>query len=138
VAQAPNELKLHRHSRELEVTFPDGARYRLPCELLRVYSPSAEVRGHGSGERRLISGKKYVNIEQIELVGNYAIRIVFDDGHETGIYGWDYLRELGEKRESYWQRYQNELTTVNASRLPSIPLGHWQPPATDDSNEQAP
>jgi DUF971 family protein len=135
VAQAPNELRLHRQSRELEVTFPDGVRYRLPCELLRVYSPSAEVRGHGSGERRLITGKKYVNIEQIELVGNYAVRIVFDDGHETGIYGWDYLRELGEQRESYWQRYQNELTATNASRLPSIPLGHWQPSAAKSSHD---
>ena len=74
-----------------------------------------------------MTGKKYVNIEQIELVGNYAIRIVFDDGHDTGIYAWEYLRELGEKRESFWQRYLEELKVANASRLPSIPLGHWQP-----------
>jgi DUF971 family protein len=139
VAQAPNELKLHRHSRELEVAFPDGARFHLPCELLRVFSPSADVRGHAASERKLMTGKKYVNIEQIELVGNYAIRIVFDDGHDTGIYAWDYLRELGEQREQYWQRYTDELTAANASRLPSIPLGHWQPgsPSTDQSKKRA-
>jgi len=132
VTHAPTELKLHRQSRELEVAFPDGLRVSLPCELLRVYSPSAEVRGHGTGQRRLMTGKKYVNIQQLELVGNYALRIVFDDGHDTGIYAWDYLRELGEQRESYWQRYMTELAAANASRLPSIPLGHWQPePVTD-------
>jgi len=101
VTQAPTELKLHRQSRELEVGFPDGARFMLPCELLRVFSPSAEVRGHGAGERKLMTGKKYVNIEQIDLVGNYAIRIAFDDGHDTGIYAWDYLRELGEHLSDY-------------------------------------
>jgi DUF971 family protein len=127
VTAAPTELKLHRQSRELEVAFPDGAHYHLACELLRVFSPSAEVRGHGPSERRLMTGKKYVNIEQIELVGNYAIRIVFDDGHDTGIYAWDYLRELGEQRESFWQRYMDELKVANASRLPAIPVGHWQP-----------
>jgi DUF971 family protein len=127
VTQAPTDLKLRRQSRELEVGFPDGSHFALPCELLRVFSPSAEVRGHGPGERRLMTGKKYVNIERIELVGNYAIRIVFDDGHDTGIYAWEYLRELGEQRESFWQRYLEELKVANASRLPSIPLGHWQP-----------
>jgi DUF971 family protein len=109
------------------VGFPDGARFMLPCELLRVFSPSAEVRGHGAGERKLMTGKKYVNIEQIDLVGNYAIRIAFDDGHDTGIYAWDYLRELGEQREAYWQRYLDELSIANASRLPTVPIGHWQP-----------
>jgi DUF971 family protein len=109
------------------VGFPDGARFRLPCELLRVYSPSAEVRGHGAGDRKLMTGKKYVNIQQIDLVGNYAIRIVFDDGHDTGIYAWDYLRELGEQRDAYWQRYLEELKVANSSRLPNIPIGHWQP-----------
>jgi DUF971 family protein len=127
VTRPPTELKLHRQSRELEVGFPDGSHFRLPCELLRVFSPSAEVRGHGAGERKLMTGKKYVNIEQIELVGNYAIRITFDDGHDTGIYAWDYLRELGEQREQYWHRYLDELKVANASRLPNIPIGHWQP-----------
>ena len=127
VTQAPSELKLHRQSRELEVGFPDGTHYRLPCELLRVYSPSAEVRGHGAGERKLMTGKKYVNIEQIELVGNYAIRIVFDDGHDTGIYAWEYLRDLGTNRDDYWRRYLEDLKVANSSRLPNIPLGHWQP-----------
>ena len=127
VTAAPTELKLHRQSRELEVGFPDGTHFRLPCELLRVYSPSAEVRGHGAGERKLMTGKKYVNIEQIDLVGNYAVRIAFDDGHDTGIYAWDYLRELGEQLDQYWQRYLEDLKVANASRLPAIPIGHWQP-----------
>ena len=127
VTQAPSELKLHRQSRELEVGFADGTRFRLPCELLRVYSPSAEVRGHGAGERKLMTGKKYVNIEQIDLVGNYAIRIVFDDGHDTGIYAWDYLRDLGTNRDDYWHRYLEDLKVANSSRLPNVPIGHWQP-----------
>ena len=139
MTQAPTELKLHRQSRELEVAFPDGLRVRLPCELLRVFSPSAEVRGHGAGQRRLTTGKKYVNIEQLELVGNYALRIGFDDGHDTGIYAWDYLHELGEQCESYWQRYMNELAAANASRLPSIPLGHWEPePAAAPARSKSP
>ncbi len=74
-----------------------------------------------------MTGKKYVNIQQIDLVGNYAIRIAFDDGHDTGIYAWEYLRELGEQRDNYWQRYLEELKIANSSRLPNIPIGHWQP-----------
>ena len=114
--QAPSEVKLHRQSRELEVGFPDGARFRLPCELLRVYSPSAEVRGHGAGDRKLMTGKKYVNIQQIDLVGNYAIRIVFDDGHDTGIYAWDYLRELGEQAGEKMRAYEAALAEKGLSR----------------------
>ena len=121
MTQAPTELKLHRQSRELEVGFPDGVRFMLPCELLRVFSPSAEVRGHGAGERKLMTGKKYVNIEQIDLVGNYAIRIAFDDGHDTGIYAWEYLRELGEQRETYWQRYLDELSVANCEPVAQHP-----------------
>lgn len=127
---APTEIRLHRRSRELAVTFRNGASYRIPCELLRIYSPSAEVRGHGADERKLVTGKKYVNIEAIERIGNYAIRIVFDDGHDTGIYAWEYLRDMGEKQDEQWQKYITELKLANASRLPNIPLGkvsQWQP-----------
>jgi DUF971 family protein len=128
---APSDIKLHRRSRELEVQFRNGANYRLPCELLRIFSPSAEVRGHGADDRKLVTGKKYVNIETIERVGNYAIRIVFDDGHDTGIYSWDYLVELGDRQADFWQQYLTELKIANASRLPNIPLGQalgqWRP-----------
>jgi DUF971 family protein len=127
MAQPPKAVKLHRKSRELELTYEDGASYRLPCELLRVYSPSAEVRGHGPGERKLQTGKKQVAITAIERIGNYAIRLTFDDGHDTGIYAWDYLRDLGENQAKYWQQYLTELKEANASRLPSIPVGQWRP-----------
>ena len=123
----PKDVKLHRKSRELELAYEDGVSYRLPCELLRVYSPSAEVRGHGPGERKLQTGKKQVAITSIELIGNYAIRLTFDDGHDTGIYAWDYLRDLGENQSKYWQQYLTELKEANASRLPSIPVGQWRP-----------
>lgn len=113
------------------MTFPNGLNLRIPYELLRIFSPSAEVRGHGPEERKLVTGKKYVNIESLDRIGNYAIRIVFDDGHDTGIYSWDYLRELGEQQAEYWQKYLTELKVANASRLPNIPLGvavgQWQP-----------
>jgi len=127
MAQPPTHVKLHRKSRELELRYEDGKVYRLPCELLRVYSPSAEVRGHGPGERRLQTGKKQVTISAIEPVGNYAIRLTFDDGHDTGIYAWDYLKDLAVNQTRYWQDYLKELKTANASRLPAIPVGQWRP-----------
>ena len=99
----------------------------LPAELLRVYSPSAEVRGHSESERVLQTGKKHVGITAIEPVGNYAIRIVFDDGHDTGIYSWAFLADLAQNQESFWQRYLGELEEKNASRLPAIPVGSWTP-----------
>lgn len=114
----PTEIKLHRASRLLEVAFDDGARYELPCELLRVYSPSAEVKGHGPGQRVLVVGKSQVNITGIEPVGNYAVLLRFDDGHQTGIYSWETLRDLGEHRERYWQQYLAELAAAGASREP--------------------
>ena len=92
-----------------------------------MYSPSAEVRGHSESERVLQTGKKHVGITAIEPVGNYAIRIVFDDGHDTGIYSWAFLRDLSDNQESYWQRYLDELDEKNASRLPAIPVGQWTP-----------
>jgi len=110
---APTEIHLRRRSRLLVVAFGDD-RYELPFEYLRVFSPSAEVRGHGGTEngvpRILVIGKEDVNITKIEPVGNYAIRLVFDDGHDSGIYSWPVLRELGENFEDYWRRYHERLT----------------------------
>ncbi len=123
----PREITYHKQSKVLELTFGDAA-LELSAELLRVYSPSAEVRGHSADERKLQTGKKHVSISRIEPVGNYAIRIVFDDGHDTGLYGWDFLFDLGENMERYWREYLSEIKAANASRLPRIALGHWAPP----------
>jgi DUF971 family protein len=112
----PTEIKLHRASRVLEITFADGQGFRLPCELLRVYSPSAEVRGHGSGQEVLQVGKSEVGIEAIEPVGTYAVKLVFSDGHDTGLYTWSYLHELGRNRDSLWQAYLDRLRKAGASR----------------------
>src|SRR6476660_6430823 len=95
-APAPTEIVLHQKSRVLEIAFSDGKRFRLPCELLRVYSPSAEVRGHGPGQEVLQAGKKDVGIKAIEPIGMYAVKFVFSDGHDTGIYSWDLLYDYGE------------------------------------------
>ncbi|HEY8538603.1 MAG TPA: DUF971 domain-containing protein [Steroidobacteraceae bacterium] len=105
----PTSIKLRTKSRLLEVVFDDGAKFELPFEYLRVYSPSAEVRGHGPGQETLQIGKHEVGIVRVEPVGNYAIKLVFDDGHDTGLYSWSYLRELGEQREQKWQRYLERL-----------------------------
>jgi DUF971 family protein len=112
----PTEIKLHQSSRLLEVAFEDDTRFQLPCEYLRVFSPSAEVRGHGSGEGVLVTGKEDVNITAIEPVGNYAVRLVFDDGHATGLYSWNVLRELGVNQESNWRNYQRRLAEAGYSR----------------------
>jgi DUF971 family protein len=127
MSNAPTDIRLHRRSRLLEVTWEDGTRFELPCELLRIYSPSAEVRGHGAGDRILQTGKKHVNITAVEPVGNYAVKLSFDDGHDTGLYTWDFLRDLGEKQEKYWSDYLRELKEANASRLPAISTGEWRP-----------
>ena len=124
--QAPTEITYHKIAHSLEVAW-GNEKFDLPAELLRVYSPSAEVRGHGPNERKLQTGKKHVGVKAIEPVGNYAIRITFDDGHDTGIFAWDYLHELGSQQEKYWQEYLTESKTANASRLPSVPVGQWQP-----------
>lgn len=125
---APSRINYRKGSKTLVVEFADRT-FELPAELLRVWSPSAEVRGHGDGERILQQGKKYVGIEAIEAVGNYAIRITFDDGHDTGLFGWDYLRELGEEQDRYWRDYLTELKEANGSRLPIIAVGQWTPKA---------
>jgi DUF971 family protein len=113
---APTEIKLHRASRVLEIAYADGTRYSLPCEYLRVYSPSAEVRGHGGGEPMLIGGKHEVNIVAIEPVGRYAVRLRFSDGHDTGLYTWDGLRELGANHDRWWARYLERLAEHGMSR----------------------
>lgn len=129
MAGAPSSIRLRRQSRLLEVSWDDGTRVEIPCELLRVLSPSAEVRGHGDGDRILQTGKKYVNITAVEPVGNYAVRLVFDDGHDTGIYTWGYLHDLGTNGDEHWAAYLAELEQANASRLPPVQLGHWSPGA---------
>jgi len=101
----PTEIKLHQTSRAMELSFADGTSFRLPYEFLRVYSPSADVRGHGPGQETLQVGKRDVTIAELEPVGHYAVRPKFSDGHDTGIYSWDYLYDLGERQEELWQRY---------------------------------
>lgn len=105
----PTNIKLRTHSRVLEVTFDNGDRFELPFEYLRVYSPSAEVRGHGPGQETLQLGKHEVRIKAVQPVGNYAVQLVFDDGHSTGIYTWAYLEELGRERETKWAHYLGRL-----------------------------
>lgn len=105
----PTEVRLRTRSRVLEVAYGPDERYELPFEYLRVYSPSAEVRGHGPGQETLQLGKHEVGVKAVEPVGRYAVRIVFDDGHDSGLYTWGYLRELGRTREEKWQRYLDRL-----------------------------
>ncbi len=112
----PTEIKLHQVSRVLELVFPGGIVFRLPCEFLRVYSPSAEVRGHGPGQEVLQVGKRDVTISDLEPIGHYAIRPKFSDGHDTGIYSWDYLYDLGVRQDELWQRYLARLEAAGASR----------------------
>lgn len=112
----PTEITLHQQSRELELAFDDGARFRLTCEYLRVHSPSAEVRGHGPGQEVLQVGKREVNISAIEPVGNYAVKLVFTDGHDTGLYSWDYLYELGVKQDENWKNYLARMERAGAAR----------------------
>ncbi len=114
----PTEIKLHKQSRMLEVAFNDGSRFNLPCEYLRVFSPSAEVRGHGPGQEVLQVGKKNVEINAIEPVGQYAVVLVFSDGHDSGIYSWDYLYDLGRKQDFYWQAYLRRMEEAGESREP--------------------
>jgi DUF971 family protein len=112
----PTEIKLHQKSRVLEISFSDGSRFELPYEFLRVYSPSAEVRGHGPGQEVLQSGKKDVDILSLEPVGSYAVQPHFSDRHSTGIYSWDYLYDLGIHRQSLWQAYLERLEAAGARR----------------------
>ena len=115
---SPTEITLHAASRVLEIAFDDGRSFRLPYEFLRVYSPSAEVRGHGPGQETLQTGKRDVTIKDVEAVGHYAIRPTFSDGHDSGIYSWDYLYELGTGQDALWERYLARLAAAGASRDP--------------------
>ena len=105
----PVSINLHKKSRLLVLEYEDGTRFDLSCELLRVYSPSAEVRGHGQGQEVLQTGKEDVSIDTIEPVGNYAIKLCFDDGHDSGLYSWEYLYDLGKNRDRYWREYRQAL-----------------------------
>jgi DUF971 family protein len=112
----PTDILLHQQTRRLEVTFSDGARFEFSFEFLRVNSPSAEVRGHGPGQEVLQTGKRMVEIGEVEPVGNYGLQPVFSDGHSTGIFSWDYLYELGLRRDALWADYLKRLDTAGASR----------------------
>jgi DUF971 family protein len=112
----PTEIKLHQQSRVMEIAFDDGRSFRLPYEYLRVFSPSAEVRGHGPGQEVLQLGKKDIDIRQVEPVGSYAIQPTFSDGHATGIYSWEYLYQLGNEQEARWAGYLKQLEAAGASR----------------------
>ena len=114
----PSELRLHKDRKTLTVSFDGGESFDLPAEYLRVKSPSAEVQGHSAEERRTVPGKREVGIIEVLPVGNYAVRLVFDDLHDTGIFGWDYLRDLGRNYARYWQDYLDELAAKNLSRKP--------------------
>jgi DUF971 family protein len=114
----PTDLKFHKRSRELEVRFGDGRNARLSAEFLRVHSPSAEVKGHAAGEGILVTGKEGVNVTGMEPVGRYAVRIVFDDGHNTGLYTWAYLHELCAEHDSRWARYLERLREAGKERHP--------------------
>ncbi len=116
MAVRPTDIILHQQSRLLEIAFDDGQRFNLSCEYLRVHSPSAEVRGHGSGQEILQTGKKDVAITAVEPVGNYAVKLVFSDGHDTGLYSWDYLHSLGVDHETLWKNYLERLKKAGASR----------------------
>ena len=112
----PTSITVHQQSRVLEVGFDDGATFRIPFELLRVYSPSAEVQGHGPGQEVLQTGKRDVELTGLEAVGNYAVQPTFSDGHDTGIYSWDTLYRLGSQQDALWQQYQQRLAAAGLDR----------------------
>jgi DUF971 family protein len=117
----PTAVTLHQRSRLLEVAFDDGATFRIPFELMRVYSPSADVQGHGPGQEVLQTGKRDVDIVAIEPVGHYAVQPSFSDGHDTGIYSWDYLYRLGAQQEELWTRYEERLAEAGVTRDTPMP-----------------
>jgi DUF971 family protein len=127
VVPKPTDIILHKKSRTLEVAFDSGEQFVMPCEYLRVHSPSAEVQGHGPGERVLVPGKRDVNISAIEPVGNYAVLLRFSDGHATGIFSWETLYDLGINQATNWQSYLDALEKNQLSREPKSPYGHPVP-----------
>ena len=114
----PTEIRYKKDEKVLEIDFDDGAKFRLPAELLRVESPSAEVQGHAPDQKKIVAGRRHVGIMEIEPVGNYAVRIKFDDMHDTGIYSWQYLHELGQKQDNVWLDYITALAASGQSRDP--------------------
>jgi DUF971 family protein len=116
----PIGIELHRQSKTLDLKYPNNEQYTLSCEYLRVYSPSAEVRGHGEGQEKLQVGKINVTITAIQPVGNYAVQLTFSDGHDTGLYSWEYLYELCTYRQQYWDDYLKRLHDAGASRDPEV------------------
>ncbi len=120
--QIPSDVRLHRKSAILELVYGENDNYQLTAEFLRVHSPSAEVRGHGKGQEVLQTGKRQVKLNNIEAVGNYAIKLVFDDGHDSGIYSWGYLLELGMKQKELWDAYLSKLDQAGANR-DALPVG---------------
>ncbi len=123
----PTAIHLHKRSQSLELEYEGGERYRLSSEYLRVYSPSAEVRGHGPGQEVLQTGKQHVAITAVRPVGHYAVQLVFDDGHDTGLYAWDYLYQLCREREQRWQDYLDRLQAAGASRDPDVQVIQFDP-----------
>ena len=120
-APTPTAITLHGKSRVLEVVFSDGAQFRIPFELMRVYSPSAEVQGHGPGQEVLQTGKREITVVQLEPVGNYAVKPTFSDGHESGIFSWDYLYELGQRQDALWGDYTARLQAAGVDRDAPMP-----------------
>jgi len=120
--RVPVAIRLHQASRLLELSYADGEHYSLSCEYLRVYSPSAEVRGHGAGQETLQTGKRLVTIDRIETVGNYALQFHFSDGHDSGIYSWEYLHELCREQQRRWADYLARIALAGASREPTGPV----------------
>ncbi len=117
----PTALTVHQASRVLEVAFSDGSHFRIPFELMRVYSPSAEVQGHGPGQEVLQTGKRNVGIDEIQAVGHYAVQPRFSDGHDSGIFSWDYLHHLGSQQAELWQRYEQRLLEAGRERDAPMP-----------------
>jgi DUF971 family protein len=120
-APAPRSITVHHRSRVLEIDFSDGASFRIPFELMRVYSPSAEVQGHGPGQEVLQTGKREVGLVALEPVGNYAVKPVFTDGHESGIFSWSLLHELGSRQEELWAQYEQRLAAAGVARDAPMP-----------------
>ena len=118
---APESLTLHGASRVLEIGFADGKTFRIPFELMRVYSPSAEVQGHGPGQETLQTGKRHVTIEAIEPVGNYAVKPTFSDGHDSGLFTWEYLYFLGDQQQALWAEYEQRLQAAGVQRDDPMP-----------------
>jgi DUF971 family protein len=120
----PVDITVHQHTRQLEISFSDGAKFNIPLELMRVYSPSAEVQGHGPGQETLQTGKRLVGLQSMEPVGNYAVKPVFTDGHESGLYSWEYLYHLGANQSELFAQYEARLAAAGADRdTPMIEAG---------------